>query len=267
MLRDIRAGLLDLQVLPRTREEVLWVQALRTSKNEAFWREATAAVKQLSPARQSAIELRDVPVLVACSRHAPELLTMPEAEIERRIVERTGGSDRPVYSPDFEGYGNDFSERLSVHRPKLTWGDRAAMALLVDALAVPDVRRHVFEVADRDVADRAGELGGMLSMDAKGRYELVEFPSRSRGNDARYEAPQALMDALYTGLFHVHYHAQSYDSRRYAGPHMGDFEFADSTRLNGVVFAFIDADRLNVDFYRHGKIVIDLGVIQRPSAK
>jgi hypothetical protein len=265
MLRDIRAGVVDLGVLPRTREEVLWIQALRTEKNRAFWNEATSAVAQLSPARRDRLELRDIPVVAACARFAPKLLTMSDDDIAARVMMASGGPDRRIYSPDFEGYGNEFSERLSFHREKLSWGDLAAMALALDAVAVPEVRRHLFEVADRDLSDRASELGGMLSVDAKGRYEMVEYPSRSRGNDARYEAPQQLMDALYVGLFHVHFHAQAYDGRRYAGPHMGDFEFADSTRLNGLVLSFIDSDHLNLDFYRHDKMVVDLGTIERPS--
>jgi hypothetical protein len=265
MLRDIRAGVVDLGVLPRTREEILWIQALRGEANRGFWTEATAAVAKLSPERRATLELRDIPVAVNAARFAPELLTASDRELESMIVNASGGSDRRVHSPDFEGYGNDFSERLAAHRAKLLWGDYAAMVLALEAVSVPQVLAHLFEVGDRDLADRASELGGMLSSDAQGRYEFVEYPSRTRGNDARYEAPQALMDALYTGLFHVHFHAQAYDGRRYAGPHMGDFEFADSTRLNGLVLTFLDSNRLNLDFYRYGKVVVDLGVIERPS--
>jgi len=92
---------------------------------------------------------------------------------------------------------------------------------------------------------------------------MVEYPSRSRANDKRYESPQTLMDALYTSLFHVHFHAQEYDNRRYAGPHMGDFQFADGTRANCVVLTFVNADHLNVDFYRYDRVVVDLGTIER----
>jgi hypothetical protein len=87
--------------------------------------------------------------------------------------------------------------------------------------------------------------------------------ARRRATSA-YESPQALFDALYTGLFHVHFHAQSYDNDRYAGPHMGDFAFSDSSRCNGLVFTFLTTDLLGVDYYRHGRLVIDLGAIERP---
>ncbi len=263
MLLDIRAGVVDLGVLPRTREEILWVRSLRTAKNKAFWDEAAAAVLKLSAERRSRLELRDLPVLVAAAQHRPELLTMDDAAIEAAITAASGGSDRPIYSPDFEGYAGGFSERLSVVSKKLTWGDRAAMLLALEALSIPEVRSHVFQVADRDLADKTTEYGGIIDLDSKGRFDFVEFLSRSRTNDKRYESPQELMDALYTSLFHVHFHAQEYDSRRYAGPHMGDFQFADATRANCLVFAFIDADRLNVDFYRYGQVVVDLGTIAR----
>jgi hypothetical protein len=267
MLRDIRAGVRDFGVLPSTREEILWLQALRAQKSQDFWSSAQRAIQQLSPDRRAGLELRDIPVAATCAKSSPKLLTMSDLDLERFIEGSTGGEDRRIYSPDFEGYGNDFSERLSIHRPKLTWGDRAAMALAIEALAVPAVRRHVFEMADRDLADRGSEFGGLIRQDDQGRYELVEYPSASRGNDVRYEAPQKLMDSLYTGLFHVHFHAQTYEGHRYAGPHMGDFGFADSTRLNCLVFTFIDSGRLNVDYYRHGKIVVDLGVIERPESR
>jgi hypothetical protein len=267
MLRDIRAGLVDFNVLPRTREEILWVQALRSEPNRDFWNDAKAAVTQLSPARRGGLELRDIPVIASCAKSAPKLLTMTDDEIERSIVVATGGSDRRIYSPDFEGYGNEFSERLSHHSPNLTWGDRAAMALAIEALAVPELRRHVYDMADRDLADRGSEFGGILRRDAKGRFELIEFPSVSRGNDVRYESSQKLMDTVYTALFHIHFHAQAYEGERYAGPHMGDFGFADSTRLNCLVFTFIDSERINVDYYRFGKVVVDLGVIERPGSR
>jgi hypothetical protein len=94
--------------------------------------------------------------------------------------------------------------------------------------------------------------------------EFLEFEPRAKASDIRYESPQALFDALYTGLYHVHFHAQNYENDKYAGPHMGDFAFGDSARCNGLVFTFLSADLLGVDFYRHGRVVVDLGAIERP---
>ncbi|MFM7134137.1 MAG: hypothetical protein ACKO0W_07460, partial [Planctomycetota bacterium] len=65
---------------------------------------------------------------------------------------------------------------------------------------------------------------------------------------------------------HVHFHAQRYDNSDYAGPHLGDFAFAEETRCSGIVLAFLGPDELGVDFYRHGRMVVDLGAIRRPDA-
>ena len=44
-----------------------------------------------------------------------------------------------------------------------------------------------------------------------------------------------MFDAAYTGVFHFHNHAQKYDNQDYAGPHMGDFAYAEATRANCLV--------------------------------
>lgn len=268
MLLDIRAGVVDLGVLPRTREEILWLRTLREPANAAYWADAKAAVATLPPSRRGQIELRDIGILVAAAKHRPELLAMDDDALDALIVGRLGGSGRKTFSPDFSGYNGGnvdvFSERYESWDEKLAWGDRIAIAVALDAMASKPLVAHVFECADSDLSDKSTEHGGIIELDGQARFELVEYPSRTRGNDARYEAPQELMNDLYTGLFHVHMHAQAYDNRRYAGPHMGDFLFADATRANCLVFAFVDSDRLNVDFYRHGRVVVDLGTISRP---
>jgi hypothetical protein len=56
-----------------------------------------------------------------------------------------------------------------------------------------------------------------------------------------------------------------YDNGDYAGPHLGDFQYADATRMNGVTVSCLDANTVNLDFYRHGRFVVDLGTLERPS--
>ena len=71
------------------------------------------------------------------------------------------------------------------------------------------------------------------------------------------------MDALYTSLFHFHLHVQRYRNTDYAGPGYGDVNFADNSRANCLLFTFVNRDTLNVDYYRHGRVQVDLGVIKR----
>ena len=112
--------------------------------------------------------------------------------------------------------------------------------------------------------DKTTEYGGIIRLDAAGRFELVEHLPRIRVADDRYHASQALFEDGYTALFHVHNHAQRYRNARFAGPHIGDMEYADETGANGLVFTFIDPRTINVDFYRHGAVIVDLGTITRP---
>lgn len=263
-LVDLRAGVADLSVFPSTREEILWVRKLREPSRQAFWNEAREAVAALPAARRTELELRDLAPIVAAARHRPELLAASTAELDARL-------DAYLRSPeagkveiiDFEGWSGNFYQTLREWRKKLRWGDLLAMNLAVDALRVPEVRAHLFEIADRDVKDRTTEYGGVIRLDAQGRYEVLEIPPRIRGNDERFNAPQELLDAGYTALFHYHLHATRYDNARYAAPAQGDMLYAESTRANALVFTCIDRGTLNVDFYRHGGVSVDLGSIAR----
>jgi len=262
MLTDLARVAAELGILPTTREEVLWARELCRSERAAFFTDAREALMRMPATRREAVEIRSLGIAVAAARMRPALLSDGDesifAEIERRTKER-----RRV-SPDFTGFGGGFSENLVEQRGRAAWSDLAAMAILLDLLEDRAILRHVFEQADRDREDRTTEYGGVVALDSEGKGELLEFPPRMKAGDLRFESPQALFDALYTGLFHFHNHAQKYENGDYAGPHMGDFAFADSTRCNGVVFTFLSVDEIDVDFYRHGRFVVDLGVVRRP---
>jgi len=264
MLTDLARVSNELGVLPTTREEILWARKLCEPSRAAFFEEAKSALARMPAARREQLELRGIPVAVACLRRRPALLATTEPDLFAEIDARTKG--RKKASPDFTGYGDGFTETLYQVRDRLSWTDLAAMALALDVLAEPALRMHMFEVADRDREDRGTEYGGVVALAAgsASTAEFLEFEPRARASDIRYESPQALFDALYTGLFHVHFHAQNYENDKYAGPHMGDFAFADSSRCNGLVFTFLSADLLGVDFYRHDRLVVDLGAIERP---
>ena len=262
MLTDLARIATEVGVLPTTREELLWARELCRPERREFFAAARDALARMPAARRESIEIRSLGIAVAAARMRPALLTETDEAIHVEIERRTG--ERRRVSPDFTGFGGTFSESLHEQRGRAVWSDLAAMAILLDLLEDSALLRHIFEQADRDREDRSTEYGGVIALDRDGRGELLEFPPRTKSGDLRFESPQALFDALYTGLFHYHNHAQKYDNGDYAGPHMGDFAFADSARANGVVFTFISVDSVDVDFYRHGRFVVDLGVVRRP---
>jgi hypothetical protein len=265
MLIDLARGVNELGVLPRTREEVLWLRTLCTPGRKAFWEEARTALAGLPEARRRTLEIRDLAVVVGAARHRPELLTMDDDSLYRAIHEASGGANRRVHSPEFEGHSGIFTERLFDRRGSIAWGDAAAMLLVLQAFHTPEVRAHLFTYVDRDHADRATEYGGVLRLDPQGRYELLEFPPRVRVGDNRFEASQEMFDASYEAIAQFHQHCMRYDNGDYAGPHLGDFQYADATRMNGVTVSCLDANTVNLDFYRHGRFVVDLGTLERPS--
>jgi len=262
MLMDLARVASELGVLPTTREEVLWARELCRAERSEFFAAARDALAKMPAARRQAVEIRSLPTAVAAARRRPALLTEDDSALYAEVERRT--KDRRRLSPDFTGFGGGFSENLVEQRERATWSDLAAMVMLLDLVEDRALLRHIFEQADRDREDRSTEYGGVLALDGEGRPDLLEFPPRMKAGDLRFESPQALFDALYTGLFHFHNHAQKYENADYAGPHMGDFAFADSTRCNGVVFTFVSVDEVDVDFYRHGRFVVDLGVVRRP---
>ncbi|MFZ9880743.1 MAG: hypothetical protein ACO3QC_05015 [Phycisphaerales bacterium] len=262
MLVDLARVARQLGVLPVTREEILWARELCEPTRTAFMDEASAALARMPAERRDSLEIRAVPLAVACARFRPELLDASDAQMDTEIRRAIEG--RRKASPDFTGYGSGFGETFYDQREKLNWADRAGMLMAIVVLRDSELVAHLYETADRDLEDRTTEYGGVIALDAGGKPEFLEFAPRAKAGDQRYESPQALFDALYTGLFHVHFHAQKYENEQYAGPHLGDFAFADSTRCNGLVLTFLSPDELGVDFYRHDRMVVDLGAQRRP---
>ena len=132
------------------------------------------------------------------------------------------------------------------------------------ALQVQPVVDHLFHYAERDMADETTEYGGVIALDEKGRFEVREFLPKYRQHDQIFYSPPAMMEAAYTSLFHFHFHVQRYRNAEFAGPGYGDTNYANQIRSNCLVFTFVNEDTMNVDFYRHKGVVVDLGEIRRP---
>lgn len=266
MLIDLKAGATELGIVPANYEEILWVRTLRQPAWATFWTEAASVIRALPPASRATIELRDLPILVAASKHEPELLTASRDDLYQRVDgvlrgrKRHMGGNRPGA---YEGYIGTNDQYLNDHRDKLTWGDLAAMLLAMRALSVPEVVNHLFDYAERDRADKSTEYGGLIRLDEKHRFEVIEFIPRVRYHDNRFESSPAMIEAGYGAVFHFHFHVQRHDNAQYAGPGLGDLDYAQNVRANCLVFTSVDRRTMNVDFYRHDRVVVDLGEIKR----
>ncbi len=264
MLQDLRRGWVELGVLPRTREEVLWLRSLQEPDRKEFWAAAREAMQSVPPEVRRSMQMKDVGVVVAAQQLAPDMLSFSREQMLSRLEAARAAHGGRVFSPDFQGYGGGHSESLHERRKELTWGDAAAILIMLHALQDGPFVEHLFEIAQRDHSDRSTEHGGIVRLDSSGQPELVEFSAASRGSDTQFHASQKMFDASYTAIGHFHLHATELDNERHAGPHMGDFGYADSTGVNGFVFTSLSNRRLNADWYRRGQVVVDLGVVELP---
>lgn len=260
---DLQRAKQDLGIVPLCREEILWIRELAKPEYDSFWQEAISALAQLDSDRRVSVEMRDIPVAVSLARHGgPTAFSRSLSTMVRGISDVT---ENQKHYTETEGGGayDPQSEMLRSHLGELTWGDAAALEIALAALQVPQVRAHLFDYATRDHVDETTEYGGVIALDNKGRFEILEFEPKVRHHDLRFNASQDMFDAAYTALFHFHFHAQKFRNGDHAGPGLGDKNYATNTRANCLVFTFVDKNTMNVDFYRHGNVVIDLGTISR----
>ena len=264
LLLDMRSSINELGVLPRNKEEILWIRELKKEAYADYWQQMADSLVLLDEDRRRTLATRELAVVVAAATHRPELLKLDTDALYDLLAAqiKTSGTR---YSADFSGWKIKISERLTDVRDKVTWGDLAAMVLAREALGDPEFQAHLFDQADRDMIDTTTEYGGVIRLDSQGLFELVEHLPRSRVSDEKFLAPQSLFDEGYTALFHFHNHAQNYSNRRHAGPHMGDLQYAEETGANCLVFTYVKPDLMNVDFYRADNVVVDLGTVQRPN--
>jgi len=263
-LLDLRRGAVDLDIIPANRQEILWMRELCRPERAGFWDEAVAAVAAMPGRRRREMELRDLPIVVSAARHDPELLTASTSELYDRLERRLEGQKHYSHGSSFDSPVSRRRETLRQWRDDLEWGDLAAMLIATRALDVPQVVDHLFDYAERDRLDETTEYGGIIQLDRRGRFEILEFPPRVRYHDQQFNAPQEMFDAGYTALFHFHFHVQSHRNQDYAGPGFGDENYAENTRANCLVMTFVRKGVLNVDFYRHGGVLVDLGCVDRP---
>lgn len=263
MLIDLRAAAVDLRVVPQTREEILWIRKIHEPEHAAFWSQAAQVVAGLPPQRLEELELREVPILVAASIHDPQLLDASKEDLLTRLREHVAATRQHVDPDRFQGIPGTYPQRLGDYQRTLTWGDLAAMLIAVRAVQVPQVVDHLLDYAQRDLEDESCEYGGVISLDDRGRFEILEFPPRFRRSDQEFIASQQMFDAGYTAVFHFHNHAQRHRNGRYACPGVGDLNYADNVRANCLVFTFINDSTMNMDFYRHGHVIVDLGEVTK----
>jgi len=265
LLADLRAGATQLKIVPRSAEQLQWLRDLRKPAHRRFWDDAAAAISALDDEQLEGFALRHVAGVRWASSHEPGWLGNSREELLSMLSEQLSGRKHFQRTDGVTDSMGERRETIHAWGEKLSWGD-ALMILIADrAIADPTVIAAVFEQALRDQEDRSTEHGGILDSRRDG-FVVTSYSPRptQRMGDRRFVASSEMLSAGVASLFHYHFHAQAFGNREYAGPGRGDLEFADRFGRACLVFTYISAKQLDVDYYQPGGARIDLGAIRRP---
>lgn len=259
---DLKAVAADLKVLPTNREGALWLAYWRDPARADLWRRLKDRVGRLNDEQRAGLELRHLPVLLAAEQRDDRYGDMSRAALLRRVGATIAANEHHLTGPTYDGPMQDYPQQFSAAAKQLVWADLVVIDMLWTAVRQPDVVADLFRFAEADTADDTTEYGGALDWHDD-RFRVTLYMPMMRRHDLIFFPPQQMIEHLYTGLAHFHFHAQQERNSQYAGPGRGDLRNADRLNFNFLIFTRIDRDRLNVDYHQPGGAVVDLGTLRR----
>ena len=152
--------------------------------------------------------------------------------------------------------------QLELDQHQLTAQDRLSLRLVQTALDSSDVRSSLFRSRDLDLEDRSTEWGGTLDWGDDGWF-IEAAPGESEGDDTVFQRQPSDFRKMFRGAIPFHFHARNLNMSAVAGPGGTDLQAAESHGVPALVITSLSEDRLQVDWYRRGGVVVDLGEIER----
>jgi hypothetical protein len=280
----INACKADLRSVPINGEELTWLVALRDpeqKENAAWWAAAKAAIAGLPQNVTSGANpffLRHAEAVRWAAAARKEYLAMSREELASTLAARLQGRTfiaRSVVEGKKETHTTR-SERLEARLDSLVWGDLLTILAIDEAIRQPQVVSALFAQARADRSDTTTEYGGLLAWKATGQTEravvMLYMPrSAQRVGDLKFIASDDMIRASGTAQAHYHFHVQAERNAQYAGPSLGDLEYATRFGRACVVFTSIEAGVLAADYYQPeiggsgplSGVVVDLGTIMQ----
>ncbi len=265
MLEALRAALRDFRVVPITGDELQWL-AQAHQQQAAWWGESRNAVTRLQASER--LTFRHLEPIRWAAANRPEWLTVSrdehlsvlaaiqaEGSVVRRRADRGPGGGRR-------------GELVEAWSDTLSWADALTARVVREAIQDRYVLGQIAQQAKLDRDDTTTEYGGVLEAVSNRGFDAVLFPPRpsQRVNDTTFVASQDMIDGSATALAHYHLHAQRARNSEYAGPSLGDLQYAARSGRTCVVFTTIDNNTVNADLYAPDGSVLDLGVLELPSS-
>ncbi len=260
MLAALRDGLRDFRVVPITGDELQWL-ADAHKKAPDWWAQSANAVRQLPASTR--LEFRHVEAVRWASFNQPAWLKASQSELLASLESHQQRSTLIERRADRTKDGRRRGERIDDWLDTLSWADALTLTVVEQAVRDSYVIGQIRQQVMLDRKDTSTEYGGMLEAVGGDGFDAVLFPPRpsQRLNDTTFVASQDMINSSYKALVHYHLHAQRRSNDQFAGPSLGDLQYAARSGRTCVVFTTVGNDRLNIDVYSPDGSVIDLGVI------
>lgn len=269
MLTALRRGLVELRTIPLTGEELEWLTGLHAERGSAarkWWEDAAAAVASLDAKQRRGVRLRHIEALRWAKANRPEWFTRSRDELLAELDSRLESRVHRRRSTEIIRFR---SEDLRSHQERMAWPDILAALVIDDAIQTGRVRATLFDQAENDRADKTTEYGGIVRISLRESEPNTYIPALyipkpvMRENDTSFVANPEMFIEGHTALAHYHFHVQSVNNGRYAGPSDGDMAYAARYGRACLVFTSINEKTLGVDLYQPDGVVLDLGEITR----
>jgi hypothetical protein len=258
LITELQAAALVLDALPTTPESLAWLLLLRHEPaGLALWTDASRLIASLTAEQRYGLSLRHLRPLVLADQPSSFSREDSLRNVQRRLL----AADR-ILRPERLHHRQSRSEDPALVADRLCWGDLLTIDVIQQALADRALVAQLFTQADDDRLDAASEHGGILDRHRQ-QWQAIAFAPELRLHDKKFYASVEMVQRMYTGVAHYHFHVQQTRNSDYAGPGPGDLDFADRHGAGALVFTSIDERTLNVDYYQPGGVVVDLGVIRR----
>lgn len=273
---DTRAALRDLRVIPVTGEELQWVSSLHSAANQSWWEQTREAVFRLDRPRTGNLQVRNLEPIRWASIYRTSWIASTRDQLFTELSTRLEGRkfQRRSNREEFRKYP---SESLRDWQGKLSWADLLSILVIDEALKQRELIVALFAQTDMDRDDKTAEYGGLLRTGpesqsketenkAPATFAAVLFPPRpgSRKGDREFVASSDMLEQGDLALAHYHFHVQDSHNSEFAGPSMGDLDYARRYGRTCIVFTSVASDILDADLYTPDGAVIDLGYLNKP---
>ncbi|KAA0212871.1 MAG: hypothetical protein DYG94_13610 [Leptolyngbya sp. PLA3] len=264
-VRALQRALENLSVVPRTGDELRWIESLNngSAENERWWSQASGAVSALSGDRGAGLEMRHIEPIRWASQHRPELLARSREELLDELSRAVEGRTHVKRTAEQRVLDQPRRERLSDWAAQLTWSDLVAIHVIDIASRDPGVVKRLYEQVDIDRQDRTTEYGGVIEPSEGSSFRILLFRPRvrDRNSDTEFVASEDMIRYADRALAFYHQHVQSGAESKHAGPSEADLVYAARSGRSCVVFTAVGKSGLNVDYYQPNGVVIDLGTV------